>query len=58
MRARIMIARVVVVLLAAGILTLTPLLLTAQPSPNAPPTGVVTNLVPLKLGSSIPLAVR
>jgi len=44
--------------LAAGILTLMPWLLTAQPSPDAPPTGVVTNLVPLKLGSSIPLAVQ
>jgi hypothetical protein len=44
--------------LAAGILTLTPWLLTAQPSPDAPPTGAITNLVPLKLGSSIPLAVR
>ena len=55
---RITIARVVVVLLAAGILTLMPLLLTAQPSPDAPPTGAVTNLVPLKLGSSIPLAVQ
>jgi len=44
--------------LAAGILTLMPWLLTAQPSPNAPPTGVVTNLLPLKLGSPIPLAVR
>jgi hypothetical protein len=43
--------------LAAGILTLLPWLLTAQPSPDAPPTGV-TNLVPLKLGSSIPLAVQ
>ena len=44
--------------LAAGILTLIPWLLTAQPSPDAPPTGVVTNIFPLKLGSSIPLAVQ
>jgi len=44
--------------LAAGIVTLTPWLLAAQPSRDAPPTGVVTNLVPLKLGSSIPLAVQ
>jgi hypothetical protein len=44
--------------LAAGMLTLMPWLLTAQPSPDAPPTGVVTNLVPLKLGSPIPLAVQ
>ena len=44
--------------LAAGILTLMPWLLTAQPSPDAPPTGVVTNIFPLKLGSSIPLAVQ
>ncbi len=44
--------------LAAGILTLLPWLLAAQPSPNAPPTGVVTNLLPLKLGSSIPLGVQ
>jgi hypothetical protein len=44
--------------LAAGILPLMPRLLTAQPSPNAPPTGVVANLVPLRLGSSIPLAVQ
>jgi len=29
-----------------------------KPSPNAPPPGAVTNLVPLKLGSSIPLAVQ
>ena len=44
--------------LAAGILTLIPWLLTAQPSPDAPPTGVVTNLFPLKLGSPIPLAIQ
>jgi hypothetical protein len=44
--------------MAAGILTLIPWLLTAQPSPDAPPAGVVTNLVPLKLGSSIPLAIQ
>jgi len=44
--------------LAAGILTLMPWLLTAQPSPDGPPTGVATNLVALKLGSSIPLAVQ
>jgi hypothetical protein len=44
--------------LAAGILTLMPWLLTAQPSPNASLTGVVTNLVPLKLGSPIPLAIQ
>ena len=30
----------------------------AQHSSDAPPTGAVTNIMPLKLGSSIPLAVR
>jgi hypothetical protein len=44
--------------LAAGILSLLPWRLTAQHASNAPPTGAVTNLIPLKLGSSIPLAVR
>ena len=44
--------------LAAGILTLLPWLLTAQPSSDAPPTGIVTNMLPLKLGSSIPLAIQ
>jgi hypothetical protein len=46
------------VVLAAGVLALMPRLLTAQPSPDAPPTGIVTNLIPVKLGSSIPLAVQ
>src|ERR1035438_2982742 len=44
--------------LAAGILSSLPWRLTAQPSSNAPPTGAVTNIIILKLGSSIPLAVR
>ena len=44
--------------LAAGILSLLPWRLDAQPASSAPPAGVVTNLIPLKLGSSIPLAVR
>src|ERR1035438_4709130 len=44
--------------LAAGILSLLPCRLIAQPSSNVPPTGAVTNIMPLKLGSSIPLAVR
>jgi hypothetical protein len=44
--------------LAAGILSLLPCRLIAQPSSNVPPTGAVTNLIPLKLESSIPLAVR
>jgi hypothetical protein len=44
--------------LAAGILSRLPCRLIAQPSSNVPPTGAVTNLIPLKLESSIPLAVR
>jgi hypothetical protein len=44
--------------LAAGILSLLPWRLIAQPSSNAPPTDVVTNLIRLKQGSSIPLAVQ
>jgi hypothetical protein len=44
--------------LAAGILILLPWHLSAQPSSEAPPAGAVTNLVPLKFGSSVPLAVQ
>jgi hypothetical protein len=44
--------------LTAGILSLLPWRLTAQPSFNAPPAGVVTNLIPLTMGASIPLAVQ
>ena len=44
--------------LASGILTLLPWRLTGHPSSDAPPAGVVTNIFPLKLGSSIRLAVQ
>ena len=44
--------------LAAGIMSLLPWRLIAQPSSNAPPPGAIANLVPLKLGATIPLAVR
>ena len=43
--------------LTVGLFSLLPWRLTAQPSSNAPPPGAVANLVPLKLGSTIPLAI-
>ena len=44
--------------LAAGVLGFLPWCLVAQPSSSAPPKGAVANLIPLKLESSIPLAVQ
>jgi hypothetical protein len=44
--------------LAAGILALMLRLLTAQPSPDARPTGIGTNMLPLRMEALIPLSVQ
>jgi hypothetical protein len=50
------ISRLAVLLAVAGIFNLPPWRLIAEPSSNVAPTGAIRNLIPLKWGSSIPLA--